>query len=173
MARRILLGRIARAHGIRGEVLIESYAGAPEDIAAYGPLSEEGGTRRFALEVVRVTAKGVIARIAGIGDRTAAEALAGVSLWADRARLPPPGTREYYHADLIGLTAVGPGGERIGEIVAVQNYGAGDLVEIRLEGQRATELVPFDDAFVGDIDLAAARVVVVIPEAAGGEDEEG
>lgn len=161
-ARRVLLGRITGVHGLKGEVVVHSFTGAPEDIAAYGELHAGKGERTVALTVVRVAEKGVIARVAGISDRTAAEALKGTELWVDRERLPVVEEGEYYHADLIGLAAVSPEGARLGEIVAVQNYGAGDLLEVRLTGKRQTELVPFQDAFVPEVDIEAGRVVVVI-----------
>jgi 16S rRNA processing protein RimM len=164
-ARRLLLGRIAGAHGIRGEVVIHAYTAAPEAIAAYGPLWDEGGRRTFTIERLRVTAKGVVARLSGIGDRDAAEALKGTQLYVDRCRLPPAAEGEFYHADLVGLAAVDAAGTGIGEVVAVQNYGAGDLLELRLAGSATTELVPFTDAFVPEVDLAAGRVVVVLPRA--------
>ena len=168
--RRILLGRIVGAHGIRGEVLVKSFTGEPDAIGAYGPLSNEAGTRSFSLRVVRVTAKGVIARLDGIGDRTAAEALKGIDLYVSRDRLPPPSEGEFYHEDLIGLAAVDPGGQLIGTVVAVTNYGAGDLLEIRLHGLSRTALVPFQDAFVPSVDIAAGRLTVVLASAADDDD---
>lgn len=163
----ILLGRITGAHGIRGDVLVHSFAAAPEDIGAYGPLSDKAGARSFRLRVLRLTPKGaVIARIAGVSDRNAAEALKGTELYIARDRLPAPAEGEYYHADLIGLAAVDPDGKAIGELVAVQNYGAGDLLEIRIPGRKETELVPFTDAFVPTVDIAARKVVIVLPPAA-------
>ena len=162
-ARRILLGRIAGAHGIRGEVLVHAYTDPPDNIATYGPLDDVAGRRTFTLAVVRVTPRGVIARIAGIADRTGADALKGVELSIDRARLPPADEGEFYHADLVGLVAVGLDGTPLGEIVAVQNYGAGDLLEIRLVGSTRTELVPFTDAYVPTVDLAGRRATVILP----------
>ena len=135
---RILLGRIAGAHGIRGEVLIHAFTDPPENVAAYGPLSDESGARAFTIEIVRATAKGVVAQLAGIADRNAAEALKGIDLYVARERLPPVAEEEFYHADLIGLAAMDRDGKRVGEIVAVQNYGAGDLLEIRLAGSGRT-----------------------------------
>jgi 16S rRNA processing protein RimM len=157
--RRILLGRIAAAHGIRGEVLIKTFTGRPEDIAAYGPLDDDGG-RTFKLKVVRITPKGVVAAIAGIGDRSGAEALKGVALYVGRDRLPPPDDGQFYHADLIGLAAADPDGRPLGEVVAVHNHGAGDLLEVRLTATGKTELVAFTDAFVPEVNLAARRLVV-------------
>jgi 16S rRNA processing protein RimM len=156
---RILLGRIAGAHGIRGEVLIKSFTERPEDIAAYGPL-DDGGVRTFTIEAVRATGKGVVARLAGVRDRTAAEALRGTPLYVDRARLPPPAEGEFYHADLIGMAAVDAEGRTVGEVVGVHNHGAGDILEVRLTGSGKTELVAFTDAFVPEVDLAARRLVV-------------
>ncbi len=161
--RRILLGRIAGPHGIRGNVVIETYTGEPQDIAAYGPLQTEDGTRQLNVSVVRVTPKGVIARLEGIGDRTGAETLKGLKLYVDRDRLPAAKEGEFYQTDLIGLRAEDDSGHLIGTVFAVQNYGAGDLLEIRLEGRRKTELVPFTDAFVPLVDIASGRVVIALP----------
>jgi 16S rRNA processing protein RimM len=160
---RVLLGRIAGAHGIRGEVVIHAFTAAPEDIAAYGALSDASGVRRFKILKARVAAKGVVARIEGIGDRNAAEALKGVELYVARERLPEAEEGVFYHADLVGLAAVNAHGEGIGEIVAVHNYGAGDLLELKLAGSAKTELIPFSEAFVPEVDIAARRVVVLLP----------
>jgi 16S rRNA processing protein RimM len=159
---RVLLGRIAGAHGIRGEVLIKTFTEAPENIGAYGPLSDESGTRAFIVKNARATAKGVVARLQGVDDRNGAEALKGVELYIAREKLPAAAEGEFYHADLIGLAAVDGDGKPIGEIVAVQNYGAGDLLEIRLTGSSKTELVLFTDTVVPEVDIAARRVVVVM-----------
>ena len=175
--RRILLGRIVSAHGIRGEVVIDSFTGAAEDVAAYGPLDTEDG-RKLHIKLVRTTPKGgVIARVAGVADRNGAEALRGTALYAMREQLPAPAEGEFYYEDLAGLRADNEAGEPVGQVVAVQNYGAGDLLEVRLEGQRVTELIPFTDAFVPVVDVAGGRVVVVVPvydadeDGAGAEDE--
>jgi 16S rRNA processing protein RimM len=161
---RVLLGRIAGAHGIRGEVLVRTFTQAPESIGAYGPLSDGSGTRTFTIESVRVTAKGVVARLKGVADRNAAEALKGIELYIARERLPAATEGEFYHADLIGLAAVDGEGRHVGEIVAVHNFGAGDLIEVRLAGSAKTELVPFTDEAVPEVDLAARRAVVLIPQ---------
>jgi 16S rRNA processing protein RimM len=167
---RILLGRIVAAHGVRGEVLVRSYADEPEAIGAYGPLSTLVPGRRLELRVLRVTTKGVVARIGGIGDRNAAEALVGTDLYVDRAQLPSAGENEYYHADLIGLLAVAPDGAEIGRVVAVHNFGAGDLIEVALAPSRRTEHIPFHDRFVPEVDVPAGRIVVILPESSDEED---
>ena len=172
-ARRILLGHIAGVHGVRGELVIKSYTDDPAAIASYGPLADEAGTRRFTMRVVRVTPKGVIARIEGVGDRNTAEALKRTSLWVARDRLPPAQDGSFYHADLVGLTAVDPNGRDIGEVLSVQNYGAGDLLELRLEGQRHSELIPFQNAYVPKVDLVAGQVIIIMPTSTGDTEEDG
>jgi 16S rRNA processing protein RimM len=159
---RILLGRIVAAHGIRGDVLIRTYTGQPEAIGSYGPVA--AGDQSVKVRVVRVTPKGVVARLSGVVDRNAAEALAGTDLFVERARLPAANADEFYHADLIGLTAVDPDGAEIGRVVGVYNFGAGDLLDVAFGGSRRTELIPFKEPFVPTVDLAARRVVIVLPE---------
>jgi 16S rRNA processing protein RimM len=172
-AKPVLLGRIAAAHGVRGDVLVKTFTAEPAAIAAYGALQDAEGRRRFELRVVRVTPKGVVARISGVVDRNGAEALKGVDLYVPRERLPATEPGAYYHADLIGLRAIGEDGADIGEVVAVADYGAGDLLEIRIEGARRTELVPFTSAYVPEVDLAAGRIVVRLPAAVAEEGEAG
>jgi 16S rRNA processing protein RimM len=159
-----VLGHIGAAHGIRGEVVLQSYTAEPADITSYGPLSDETGRRTFVVESVRSSGKGLIARIAGVTDRDAAEALRGTRLYVDRAQLPEVAEDEYYHEDLIGLAAVLETGEPFGKVVAVQNFGAGDLIEIAPVGSSQTVLVPFTRACVPEVDIAAGCVVVTPPE---------
>jgi len=162
MAGQVLVGAVAGAHGVRGLVRIKSFTDDPAAVAAYGPLSDEGGRRRFRLTVVGRIKGGVIARIDGVADRTAAEALRGLRLYVPREALPAVEAGEYYRVDLIGLKAELADGTVFGRIVDVQNYGAGDVLEIeRPDG--ATELLPFADRTVPVIDLAAGRVVVDPP----------
>jgi 16S rRNA processing protein RimM len=168
--RRVLLGEITGVHGIRGDIVVRSYTANPADIASYGPLETAGGLPLPELSVVRVSDRGVIARLAGIADRTTAERFKGTELWVARDRLPAAVEGEYYHADLIGLAAVDPGGTPFGEVVAVSNFGGGDLLEIKLADNRS-EFVPFQNAFVPDVDLAGGRVTVIMP--VEDEDDEG
>ena len=159
----ILLGHISSAHGIRGEVVVKSYTADPADIASYGPLTDKTGTKTYELSVVRLDKKGVIARVKGIADRTAAETLRGTELYILRESLPEADDDELYHADLIGLAAVTADGTLVGDVVAIQNFGAGDLLEIRLTGTERTEFVPSDEDFVPAIDLDTRRVTIVMP----------
>ncbi len=170
--RRVLLGHVAGAQGLSGEVKIVSYTAVPADIASYGPLQSEDGALTLCIVAVR-PGKGstVIARIEGICDRTAAERLKGLRLHVPRSRLPAAAEDEFYVSDLVGLTAVAPGGEEIGKVVAVQNYGAGDLLEIRAPDARRTELVPFTVAFVPNVDIPGGRVTIVMPAFEEGDAE--
>jgi 16S rRNA processing protein RimM len=169
---RILLGHIVGAHGIRGEVMIRSYAEVPDDIGAYGPLADAAGKRTFEIVQAKAGTKGVIARIRGVDDRTAAEALKGIDLYVDRAALPDVDEGEVYQADLTGMQAVTPEGADIGVIVGVANYGAGDILEIRKPGVSDTELVPYMDAFVRDVDIKARRIVIIRPTYLEDENDE-
>jgi 16S rRNA processing protein RimM len=159
----ICLGHISAAHGVRGDVLIRSHTQAREDITAYGPLYDEAGTRAFDISIKQVTTKGIVARIAGTNDRNAAEALKGTQLFVARARLPDTEPGEWYQSDLVGLSAVDPDGNPLGRIIAVQDFGAGDLLELRPQAGGETVLVPFTHETVPEVDIAAGRVVIVAP----------
>ncbi|MEL6298208.1 MAG: ribosome maturation factor RimM [Pseudomonadota bacterium] len=172
-AARVLLGVISTVHGVRGEVIVRSYCEVPEDIASYGPLTSSDGRRTFPLTIRGATKKGLIARISGIGDRNAADALRGTELYVARDLLPEPDDDEVYHADLVGLTVNDQDGKQLGQVVAIQNFGAGDLIEYRRTDGRDTEFVPLDGAFVTAIDLDAGTCTVALtytdarPEDAG------
>ncbi len=164
MSERVLLGEITGVHGIRGDVIIRSYTADPADIATYGELESAAKKPVPEIRVVRVTDRVVVARLEGVNDRTRAETFKGTQLWIPRERLPPAAANEYYHADLIGLDAVAPDGVAVGTVIAVANFGAGDLLEIRVAGSNQTEYIPFTNAAVPAVDLAARRLVVVRPE---------
>lgn len=160
---RILLGEITSVHGIRGEIVIRSYAESADGLGDYGPLEDETGTRQLEIEVIRVTPKGVIAAVKSVGDRTAAEKLKGTKLYVARDKLPEVEGNAYYHVDLIGLDAVDTAGVTFGKIIAVHNFGAGDLIEVAIAGTKDTVFVPFTDACVPNVDIAAQAAVVVLP----------
>jgi 16S rRNA processing protein RimM len=162
-APRICVGIITGAQGVRGAVRIKSFTAAPEDVAAYGAVADEAEKRSFALHIVGKAKGVVVAKIAGIEDRDAAEALKGVRLYVARSALPEPEAEEYYHADLIGLRAEQVDGALFGRVRAVHEYGAGDSLEVeRPEG--GTVLVPFTRAAVPVVDIAGGRVVIDPPE---------
>jgi 16S rRNA processing protein RimM len=161
---RVLLGRISGAHGLKGEVKIATFTAEPEDVAAYGPLTSADGSVTFEIASLRPTpGSSVIARLRGVADRNAAEVLRGTELFVPRSVLPPADEDEYYHSDLVGLSAVSPDGETLGEIVTVQNFGAGDLLELRLSNGRQTLLIPFESVHVPKVDLEAKRITIIIP----------
>lgn len=159
----VLLGHISRANGLRGDVLIKSHTSDPANISKYGPLTDKEGVRAFDVKVVRITNKGVIARINGVADRNAAEALRGIELYVARDKLPPPEDDEFYYTDLIGMDAVDCSGTKVGTIVAIQNYGAGDIIEIRPVSGKQTVLLPFDKTYVPKIDPETRQIVVNWP----------
>jgi 16S rRNA processing protein RimM len=160
--KRVCVGVVGAAHGVRGAVRIKSFTAKPEDVARYGPLEDESGERKFMLRLTGA-AKGVlIARLSGVDDRNRAETLRGLRLYLPRAALPPPDEEGYYHIDLIGLDAVLTDGTLVGEVRAVHDFGAGDTLEIaRPDGPPA--VVPFTKAIVPEIDLAAGRLVLDPP----------
>jgi 16S rRNA processing protein RimM len=158
---RVCLGAVAGAHGVRGEVRLKSFCAEPEAIGAYGPLETEDG-RSVTVTITRPLKGGFAARLSGIADREAAEALRGTRLYAPRDRLPPPAEDEFYHADLIGLAVLDTGGATLGTVRAIHDHGAGDLLEIDRPGNDSV-LLPFTRATVPTIDLAAGRLVADPP----------
>ena len=161
---RVCLGAIAGAHGVRGLVKIKSFTQDPASLTAYGPLADESGRRRFEIAVTGQAKGLLVARIAGVEDRDAAQALRGVRLTIARAALPEPeDAEEFYQADLIGLAAEDPAGRPLGTVAAVENYGAGDFLEIA-RAQGAPLLVPFTKTAVPLIDFEGGRVVIDPPE---------
>lgn len=163
---RVCVGAIAGAFGVKGEVRLKSFCAEPEAIADYGPLWTEDGVRSFTVQITRPVPEGFAARLGGIATKEQGDALRGVTLWADRDRLPALPDDEFYHADLIGLAVQDTGGKAVGTIRAVYNHGAGDILEIFVPGARQALLLPFTRAVVPTVDLRAGRVVVDLPEEA-------
>lgn len=157
----VLVGAITGAHGIRGEVKLRSFTADPGAIAAYSPLETAKGAK---IEIARLRPQkdGFIAILKGITDRNAAEALRGTELFVPRERLPEPEEDEVYIHDLIGLRVHLADGSLLGEIVDVADYGAGDLIDVKVEGRQDTVLIPFADAYV--LEANAEKVVVDLPE---------
>lgn len=161
----ILMGAIAGVHGVRGEVKVKSFTADPLAVTAYGPLYDESG-RKFELKLTQKAAKDtiVVAKIEGISDRNAAEALKGKRLYAPREALPAlDDATEFYATDLIGLAVEDRGGRSLGKVVDVADYGAGDILAIAGGAEGDFEL-PFADRFVPVVDLAAAKIVVDLPD---------
>ena len=160
----ILLGRFGRPHGVRGEVRLQSFTADPLGIARYSPLSSADGARAFKLTMVRPAKDMLIARVAGVDSREAAEALNGLELFAPRDKLPAAiEDDEFLMADLVGCEAVLADGTTFGVIIDVPNYGAGDLIDIKPVKGGHSVLLPFTKLCVPVIDIAARRVVIDPP----------
>lgn len=164
MSEKVCVGAIAGAFGVRGEVRLKSFTAVPEDIAAYAPLETEDGARSFSVKITRQIKNGLAARLSGITNKEAADALRGTQLFVPRNRLPSLPDDEFYHADLIGLQVTDTGGTPLGKVLAVHNNGADDLLELRAPGQKQTVLLPFTKAIVPTVDLARGRIVADPPE---------
>ncbi len=160
---RVCLGAIIGAHGVKGTVRIKSFTEDPENVAAYGAVSDEAGARSFTLLPIGSSRGAILARIEGIDGRAAAEALAGTRLYVPRSALPAPDDEEYYHADLLGLRAVTSDGEALGSVKSVHAIGETDVLEIDRGAELPSLLIPFTRADVPEVDLKAGRVVVEVP----------
>ncbi len=159
----IVVGSIAGAYGVRGEVRIKSFCGVPEDIETYSPLVTADG-QTFHLALLGRVKGGFNARIVEVDTKEQADALKGVQLCARRDQLPAPDEDEFYYADLVGLAVMDTGGAQIGTIKQVLNHGADDLLEVIVTGASDTALVPFTKANVPTVDLKTGRVVIDPPE---------
>ncbi|MGB0922026.1 MAG: ribosome maturation factor RimM [Alphaproteobacteria bacterium] len=163
---RICVGAIAGAFGVKGQARLRSFMEDEMDIGAFGPVSTEDGQTTYDLEVERVPKAGfVIAWLADGLSREDVEALKGIRLYLPRTKLPMlADPEEFYHSDLIGLFADLEGGEPFGKVVSVQDFGAGDLLEIRLNGTKKTVFLPFTKEAVPIVDAAGGKVVINPPE---------
>ncbi|HYX03536.1 MAG TPA: ribosome maturation factor RimM [Reyranella sp.] len=172
---RILLGVVAAPHGVRGLVRIRSFTEDPMAIGTYGPLSDETGRKMYRVEALSAVKGAVLARIEGVADRTAAEALRGLRLYVERSALPATAERQWYEADLIGLSAVGRDGRDWGKVLAFHDFGAGLTMEISGgEASRSSLMLPFTDEAVPEIDVDGGKVLVDPPAGvlSGGNEKE-
>lgn len=167
--KRICVGAIAGAFGVRGEAKLKCFTDDPKAIGAYGPLFTEDGARQFTVKLTRPIKAGYAARLSGVKSREEAEALKGTRLYADRDALPPPDDDEFYYADLLGLRVELADGTLLGRIKAVQEFGAGDVIEYLPDGGGESVYLPFTREIVPTVDLAGGRVIVDPPA----EDEAG
>jgi len=158
----LLVGEIGAAQGLKGEVRLRSYTQVPADIATYGPLRNETGTKTIEIERVRVTPKALIARLKGVTTREAAETLNRTKLYIAREALPQPAGGEWYVADLIGLKAVSPEGALLGTVAAVHNFGASDIIEIAPD-EGPSYLVAFTDETVPEVAISKGQLVLIPP----------
>ncbi|MBC6437654.1 MAG: 16S rRNA processing protein RimM [Rhodobacteraceae bacterium] len=164
MTVRVCVGAIIGAFGVRGEVRVKSFTAVPTSIGDYGPLSTEDGSRHFTLTITRPVKNGFAVRLSGVATREQAAGLRGTRLYAPREALPGLPNDEFYYADLIGLAVVDTGGQDRGQVHAVHNHGASDLLEVRANRQRSAVLVPFTQEIVPMVDLAAGRIIIDPPD---------
>jgi 16S rRNA processing protein RimM len=161
---RVCVAQIGAAHGLRGGVHLRSFTEQPDAFAQYGPLETEDRMRRLEIDSVKPSKDGFTVRFVGVTRREQAEALRNLNLYVDRDRLPAADEDEFYFADLIGLTAFTPEGEALGEVIAMHNFGAGDIVELKLAADGTTTMLLFDRATVPEVDIAGGKIVVAMPE---------
>lgn len=160
----VLLGAITGAQGLKGEVVMQVFTGDPQDIMSYGPLQSEDGSTQVQIEGLRPLKSGFAARLKGVTDRNGAEALKGIGLYVSREALGEAEEEdEFFQADLIGLE-VRQGDAAIGRVKAVQDFGAGDLLEIQLTGKKGTVLLPFTLEAVPEVSISGGFVRVSPPE---------
>ena len=169
MPDRICIARIGAAHGVRGAVKLWPFTEDPLAVMDYGPLLTNDGARQFEVTHARPAKDHLVATLKGVATREDAERLNGIELYIAREKLPATDENEYYHADLIGLAAVNAAHEPLGRVLAIHNFGAGDIIEIA-PPQGATLLLPFTNAVVPTVDLANGRVVIELPDEIAGDE---
>lgn len=171
MSALVCVARIGAAHGVRGAVKLWTFTQDPFAVKRYGPLSTKDGRHQFEIAQVREAKDHLVATFKGVATRDEAERLNGIELYVARDKLPSTDEDEYYHTDLIGLAAVTTDGDALGRVLAIHNFGAGDIIEIApLKG--ATMLLPFSNAVVPEVDIAGGRVVIKLPQEIEGEDKD-
>jgi 16S rRNA processing protein RimM len=163
MAGDVLLGVVIGAQGLKGEVRVKTFTEAPDRLGAYGPLHTKD-ERAFEVESVRAAKGAAVVKLAGVASREAAESLKGIELYVRRTALPAGEAHEFYHADLIGLRAEDTEGRTIGTVIAIHNFGAGDVIEIAREDGTGDVLMPFTREIVPTIEISEGRLVVAAPE---------
>lgn len=169
MSARVCVARIGAAHGVRGAVKLWTFTEDPFAVTRYGPLSTKDGARSFEVAHAREAKGFLVATLKDVTTRNEAERLNGLELYVTREKLPVTEDDEYYHADLIGLAAETTAGEALGKVIAIHNFGAGDIIEIAPPAG-STILLPFSNAVVPTVDLAGGRVLIELPEEIEGDD---
>jgi 16S rRNA processing protein RimM len=163
---RVLVGAVIGAHGIKGETKVRTFTSDPRAFGAYGPVATATGRILRIVSVRPLKEEDVIVTFAGVADRTSAESLKGTELYVQRSALPVPRDGEFYHADLVGLAVEDESGAQVGRVRGVQNFGAGDLIEIE-DDEGDLRFIPFTTEAVPVVDIAAKRMVVIPPRHAG------
>jgi 16S rRNA processing protein RimM len=161
--RLLAVGRVAGAFGVRGEVRIAAFTEEPLALARFRALKRQDGSPALAITTAREAKGGLICRCEGVETKEQADALRGLRLFIPRDALPEPDEDEFYLADLIGLAVVDPSGAPVGKVKSVQDFGAGDILEIIPEEGGATWYLPFTREAVPQVKIAEGKIVVVRP----------
>lgn len=169
MSALVCVARIGAAHGVRGAVKLWTFTEDPFAVRHYGLLSSKDGKRQFEVATAREARDHLVATFKGVTTRDEAERLNGIELYVAREKLPATDADEYYHTDLIGLAAVTADGDVLGRVLAIHNFGAGDIIEIA-PPKGTTLLLPFTNAVVPEVDLAGGRVVIAPPQEIEGDE---
>ncbi|MCL4145440.1 UNVERIFIED_CONTAM: hypothetical protein GTU68_042020 [Idotea baltica] len=169
MTKHVCVGAIAGAFGVRGEAKIKCFTDDPAAVGAYGPLHTEDGKREFTLKLTRPVKGGYAARLSGVETREDAEALKGTRLYADRTAMPEPDEEEFYYTDLLGLAIETEDGTVLGKIKAVQDFGAGDVIEYTPKGGGESLYLPFTREIIPTVNVADGKVIAVPPVEDEGE----
>lgn len=168
---RVCVAQIGAAHGLKGDVRLRSFTQDPQAFAQYGPLETED-RKRLDIESIRPDKDAFVVRFRGIADRNAAEALRDVRLYVERDLLPPAEDDEFYHSDLVGLVAMTTAGELFGDVIGIHNYGAGDIIELKIAGSGDTLMLAFDKKTFPVIDIEGGRLVIDPPDEIIAKDDE-
>ena len=168
MPDKICVARIGAAHGVRGAVKLWTFTEDAFAVKEYGLLSTKDGARHFEVTSAREAKDHLVATFKGVATREEAERLNGIELYVPREKLPATEDDEYYHADLIGLAAETTAGVALGRVVAIHNFGAGDIIEIA-PPSGPTMLLPFTNAVVPTVDISVGRVVIELPKEIDGD----
>jgi len=169
MSALVCVARIGAAHGVRGAVKLWTFTEDPFAVRHYGTLLSKDGKRQFEVATAREARDHLVATFKGVTTRDEAERLNGIELYVARNKLPATDEDEYYHTDLIGLDAVTTNGDALGRVLAIHNFGAGDIIEIA-PPKGTTLLLPFSNAVVPEVDLKGGRVVIALPQEVEGEE---
>lgn len=168
----IFVAQVGAAHGVKGEVKITTFTADPMAMAGYKTLLRQDGSPALAIASARPAKGGIVARLKGVADRNAAEALRGLKLYIRRDSLPEPEEDEFYLADLIGLTVETVEGEVLGKVRTVQDFGAGDLLEIQPR-VGANWWLPFTRDAVPEVRLADGKLIAAPPQSIEADPREG
>lgn len=174
MKERLCIGKIVAAHGIKGEVKVLSQTGNPTDLDKFGAVENKEGTRQFQLKVLGMSSSNVRVKIKGVDDRNSAESLIGTEFYVARSQMPELAEDEFYKGDIVGLKVCLQTPQKvIGKVAGFANYGAGEIIELKLDGQKETELLPFTKAYVPTINLEEGYIIVSSATMVFAADDEG